>query len=175
MKKKDRLGSDPLSFIKETDNENNQEESSQDASIQEDSSVQEDSIAQANSSKSNGVSPEKETVREESTKDGTDETVDLYNLHIQEKKLDSNLVSLLLDGEISIYNATEVRQYLAENIKIYDGIEMDLSNVNRMDTAGFQLILAVRQEANKNGKKLKLLNPDNEVERVFDLYGEKCQ
>jgi len=101
------------------------------------------------------------------------ETVEAQNLNILMKTMDSNFISVFFNGEISIYNINEIKDCLSKGFKNHDGIEMNLSNVNKMDTAGFQLVIAARMEAEKINKPLKLLEPAEDVRRIFNLYNEK--
>ncbi len=166
MTTKDRLGSDPLSFIKDT-----KAEAAEDKGEEPEKVEQKEAPKEAAASADKAGSKSKKNAK--SPKEGVvEETVEVENLNMQIKKMDSDHVSMLLEGEMSIYNSKEVMNYLAKGFKDYNEIDMDLSKINKMDTAGFQLILAAKKEAEESGKMFKLLNPGNEVVKVFELYGE---
>ena len=67
--------------------------------------------------------------------------------------------NVLIEDNMTIYEAAEQKTQLLEalkKVKKKEQIEIDLSNVNEMDTAGIQVLLLLKQTAEK-GKKIVLL------------------
>ena len=76
---------------------------------------------------------------------------------------------LVLDGELTIQVAAELRSTLLNSLEAADTIEIDLSAVSEMDTAGLQLLLALREQAGELGRTVLLLNPSPVVQEVLAL------
>ena len=62
-----------------------------------------------------------------------------------------------------------LRQTLLEALDRAGLVEVDLSQVSELDTAGVQLLLFGRRLAEARGKELRLLAPSAAVIEVFDL------
>ncbi|WP_433373307.1 STAS domain-containing protein [Actinoplanes sp. CA-142083] len=56
-----------------------------------------------------------------------------------------------LDGELTIYTAAEQCPRLLKALEESATLRVDLSQVTEMDTAGLQILLAVRREAERLG------------------------
>lgn len=95
-------------------------------------------------------------------------------MYINFEKNDTDIIEASLTGEMTIYSAAELKSSLVNNIKDCSGINLDLSAVSKIDTAGYQLLLAARQEAVKKNISLKFMKPSQEVQNIFELYGESC-
>jgi len=75
-----------------------------------------------------------------------------------------------IDGELTIYRATELRDALKTVIAgIPDGhdLEVDLSAVTEMDSAGVQLLVAAKKTARASGRELHVTGRSPAVEEVF--------
>lgn len=75
-------------------------------------------------------------------------------------------VSVALAGELSIYSVAEIKAGLSEAMTSTDEIEVDLSGVTEMDTAGLQLMLIAKRNP---GKKVRFTNHPPAVLRLIDL------
>lgn len=73
-------------------------------------------------------------------------------------------------GELTIYTAAEARKNLFEHLE-YKGPfpELDLSEVEELDTAGVQVLLCLKREALACGKTAVFTNHSPAVIEVFDL------
>jgi len=76
--------------------------------------------------------------------------------------------SLAIDGELSIYRAAELRESLQSALAVGDGLELDLSAVSEMDSAGVQLLMAAKKTALMNGQQLRLVAHSPAVLEVFE-------
>jgi anti-sigma B factor antagonist len=78
--------------------------------------------------------------------------------------------TLALDGEVTIYRATELRQtLLAALAEAPDGLAIDLAGVTEFDSAGVQLLMAAKRAANDSGRPLVLAEHSAAVLDVFEL------
>lgn len=85
---------------------------------------------------------------------------------------DKDKLKCLLSGELSIYIVNELKNKLTEFLSEKDTeLYLDLSGVSRVDTAGIQLLIAVKIQAGKVNKKLHFLNHSEELISSIDLYG----
>ena len=67
-----------------------------------------------------------------------------------------NIVKVSVDGEMTIYTAVELKERLLDALHACNVIEIDLAGVIEMDTAGLQVLLLVRREAEHRNKTLRL-------------------
>ena len=71
-----------------------------------------------------------------------------------------------LSGELTIYSVAEIKSALAEAMGKASAIEVDLSAVSKIDTAGLQLMLIVKRNP---GSDVRFVNHPPEVLRLVDL------
>ena len=81
-----------------------------------------------------------------------------------------NLVRLSLEGELTIYHVTELKAELLAGIQDEPEVEINLSAVSEMDTAGFQLLVLLKREAMRLGKTLRLVEHSQATLEVIDSY-----
>ena len=74
-------------------------------------------------------------------------------------------------GEMTIYHAAEMKGKLLPCLDKCTEVEIDLSEVSEMDTAGFQLLLLAKREAANAGKPLRLVAHSPATLEVLDLFG----
>lgn len=79
---------------------------------------------------------------------------------------------IVLDGELSIYRAAELREMLLAALSgVPADMEVDLAGVTEIDSSGVQLLLAARQAAQEAGHSLALVNHSEAVADVVALLG----
>ena len=71
---------------------------------------------------------------------------------------------------MTIYEAATHKVALLKRLKRARRIEIDLSGVTEMDTAGVQLLVMVKREATTAGKEVVLSAHSRAVLEVFDCY-----
>lgn len=71
---------------------------------------------------------------------------------------------------MTIYHAAELKAPLLDSIARCREMEINLSEVVEMDTAGFQLLLLAKREAVRAGKSLRLVAHSPATLEVLDLY-----
>ena len=79
------------------------------------------------------------------------------------------VLDLPLTGDLTIQTATETRTILLAALESADGLEIDLSAVTELDTAGLQLLLLAKREAVQLGKTLRFATPSRSVLDVLAL------
>lgn len=73
-------------------------------------------------------------------------------------------------GDATIYTAAELKDQLLPQLCAARRLEVDLSGVADMDTAGLQVLLLCRREAVQAGRELALLAPSRGVLDLIGLY-----
>ena len=73
---------------------------------------------------------------------------------------------LALEGELTIYVAAETKARLANAMLSADRLEIDLSGITEIDTAGLQLMLLAKRNI---GKDVVFVNHSPAVLRLLDL------
>jgi anti-sigma B factor antagonist len=75
----------------------------------------------------------------------------------------------VVEGELTIYTAAETREKFAALLQTEQPIEIDLSQVSEIDTAGLQLLLLARREAAAREKTLTFSDPSAAVQNCWQL------
>jgi anti-sigma B factor antagonist len=78
--------------------------------------------------------------------------------------------ALRLSGELTIYHAAEIKQPLLTMLQAGNELEIDLSGVSEIDTAGFQLLMLAKRETDRTGGKLRLTSHSPAVLELIELY-----
>lgn len=92
-------------------------------------------------------------------------------MHIDIKKQDKNKTVIRLSGDLSIYSAAEILSQLLEHQKKSEELVLNLEAISDMDTAGFQVLVSLKEESFRSGKELKLKKHSDAVLKLFDIYG----
>jgi len=78
--------------------------------------------------------------------------------------------SITINEDMTIYNAAAQKQMLLDALDACDELDLDLSQVGEMDTAGFQVLLLSKREALKADKIVRLTAHSKAVTELLDLY-----
>lgn len=73
-------------------------------------------------------------------------------------------------GELTIYGAAELQRTLLDSLAEADAIELDLSGVTELDTAGFQQLYLLRRESRAAGKLMLIVAHSPATRDVLELY-----
>ncbi len=76
---------------------------------------------------------------------------------------------LTLQEDLTIYHALEQKRQLLDALAQADALELDLSQVAEMDTAGLQLLILLKREAQKAGKQATIVAHSQAVRSVIDF------
>ena len=79
----------------------------------------------------------------------------------------SNVIAI--GGELTIYRAAELKPLLLAALPGTGPIELNLAEVSEVDTAGLQLLMLLRREAQALGRALHLRSPSLAMVEAFEL------
>lgn len=82
---------------------------------------------------------------------------------------DPSVTRVDINGELSIFTAAQLRQQLLDALDTGKDVEVDLSEVNEMDSAGMQIMVAAKREANNRNKQLRFVGHSPAVFDVLEL------
>ena len=82
----------------------------------------------------------------------------------------TNPHQLAIKEDMTIYNASSQKIQLLDALVECSELDLDLSQVSEMDTAGFQLLILAKREAIDAGKSLRLVAHSRAVTELLDLY-----
>jgi len=77
---------------------------------------------------------------------------------------------LRLQGELTIYTAADMKPYLMAALAQTEALEINLSDVTEMDTAGVQLLILAKREATLSGKRLALSGHSPAAMALIELF-----
>lgn len=77
--------------------------------------------------------------------------------------------TLPLAKDLTIYHAMELKNALLDALGATDDLELDLSQVGEIDTAGLQLLLLLKKEAQRAGKRVAIVAHSQPVRSVIDF------
>ena len=72
-------------------------------------------------------------------------------------------------GEMTIYRAAELKALLLGAVEEQAGVDLDLSQVSEIDTAGVQLLMLAKQAAGRRGRLFQLHSHSPAVLEAFEL------
>lgn len=76
---------------------------------------------------------------------------------------------LTLTEDLTIYHALEQKHRLLDALNSADELELDLMQVGDIDTAGLQLLILLKKEAQRTGKCLSIVAHSQAVRSVIDF------
>jgi len=75
-----------------------------------------------------------------------------------------------VNGDMTIYTAAECLALLQQCMESCNEMEIDLSGVADIDSAGVQLLIAAKRDGARLGKTLRLVSHSPSVQEIIDLY-----
>jgi anti-anti-sigma factor len=75
-----------------------------------------------------------------------------------------------IEGDMTIYTALDLKQELVPCLAEAPHLELDLSRVNEMDSAGMQLLMLLKRETGKRGSHLALSAHSPAVTEIIDTF-----
>ena len=76
---------------------------------------------------------------------------------------------LTLTEDLTIYHALEQKSALLNALADTDDLELDLMHVGEIDTAGLQLLILLKKEAQRAGKTISIVAHSQSVRAVIDF------
>jgi len=77
---------------------------------------------------------------------------------------------LTVAGDLSIYHAAKIKQRLIDGVRADSVLELDLSHVGEVDTAGFQLLMLAKRESQSLGHALRIVGHSQAVRDVIEFF-----
>ena len=77
---------------------------------------------------------------------------------------------LAIDQDMTIYHAETLKAELMGNVAQNQVIELDLSRVSEIDTAGIQLLMLAKRECQKQDKTLRIVAHSPRVHELMDFF-----
>lgn len=77
--------------------------------------------------------------------------------------------TLAIEDELTIFTAAEQKQRLFEFLHSGDDLEINLSKIPEVDTAGLQLLILLKREAAQTQKKLRFTMHSKAVLEILEL------
>ena len=75
-----------------------------------------------------------------------------------------------VEGDMTIYRATELKDTLLQAVAAQPVVEVDLSAVSEFDSAGLQLLMLAKRVAQAAQRELRLVNHSPAVVDVLQLF-----
>jgi anti-anti-sigma factor len=72
------------------------------------------------------------------------------------------------EGEMTIYQAVPLKETLLAALREADSVDLDLSGVSEIDSAGLQLLLLAKRESLRSGKTLRVVSHSAATLDVID-------
>jgi anti-sigma B factor antagonist len=72
--------------------------------------------------------------------------------------------------DMNVYSAVEHKKMLLKALDGCQELDIDLSHVSEIDSAGFQILLLTKREALKASKTVRLTGHSKAVTELIDLY-----
>lgn len=76
---------------------------------------------------------------------------------------------LVITEDLTIYHALEQKPVLLDALAATNELELNLAQVSEMDTAGLQLLILLKKEAQSAGKCVRIVAHSQAVSSVIDF------
>jgi len=86
------------------------------------------------------------------------------------KHQDDSTTQLVIQDEMTIYTVLELRDTLLPYLEENKELQLDLSDVSEIDSAGMQLLLMLKQQAVKINNQFTLVHHSHAVVETLELF-----
>ena len=76
---------------------------------------------------------------------------------------------IAIEGEMTIYRAADLKVTVLEALRKARVLEIDLSGITELDTAGLQVLMLAKQTATADQRELRLLRHSPAVMEIFEM------
>jgi len=76
---------------------------------------------------------------------------------------------LVFDSDLTIYNALEHKRVLLDALAGVEAVELDLTRVSEIDSAGLQVLLLAKRESLAAGKEMRIVAHSQAVQELLDF------
>lgn len=77
--------------------------------------------------------------------------------------------ALVISQDLSIYHAAALKPLLLDALAVSDELELNLSQVEKIDAAGLQLLVLLKKEAQRCGKRVRIVAHSQAVSSLIDF------
>lgn len=81
-----------------------------------------------------------------------------------------NTRRLVLEADLTIYNAPEHKRTLLDTLEQAEVIELDLAAVGEIDSAGLQVLLLAKRESLAKGKEMRIVRHSPAVQELLEFF-----
>jgi anti-sigma B factor antagonist len=86
-------------------------------------------------------------------------------------EIDDITTQVVIQDEMTIYTVLEQKNILVDQLKAEKVLQLDLSKVSEIDSAGMQLLIFMKQEAIRLNNQFSLVHHSQAVVEVLELLG----
>lgn len=83
--------------------------------------------------------------------------------------MSDDVLRIAIEGELTIYRAADLKVELLEALRKTRVLEVDLSGVIELDTAGLQVLMLAKQTAAADQRTLRLVRHSPAVMEIFEM------
>ncbi|NNM51516.1 MAG: STAS domain-containing protein [Pseudomonadales bacterium] len=88
---------------------------------------------------------------------------------MHQEALAEGTVRLRIQGGLSVYDAAAIKRALVDAVHQHARVELDLSTVDDLDTAGVQLLMLAKQESLRQQHEMHIVAHSDAVISVFEF------
>ena len=85
--------------------------------------------------------------------------------------MDASTLRLHPTGDLTIYQVEELTKEIATSLPTAQEVVVELTETEKIDTAGFQLLISLKKSCVATDKKFELNGMDESVENFMTLFG----
>ncbi len=86
-------------------------------------------------------------------------------------KMDASILGVCPLEDFTIYSVEELTRELLKSLPTAQEVSVDLSHIEKIDTAGFQLLVSLKKNCIESGKKFEIVGMSDTVENFMTLFG----
>lgn len=83
--------------------------------------------------------------------------------------MSDDVLRMAIEGEMTIYRAADLKLEVLEALRKTRVLEIDLSGIIELDTAGLQVLMLAKQAAAADQRELRLLRHSPAVMEIFEM------
>lgn len=85
--------------------------------------------------------------------------------------MEDSILHLNLSGELTIYQVEEITKQLCASFANAEELVIDLMQTEKIDTAGFQLLISLKKSCETTQKRFELVGISDSVQNFMTLFG----
>jgi anti-anti-sigma factor len=83
--------------------------------------------------------------------------------------MSDDVLRIAIEGEMTIYRAADLKVEVLEALRKTRVLEIDLSGIVELDTAGLQVLMLAKQTAAADQRELRLVQHSPAVMEIFEM------